>query len=206
MAQPNGEHSPLDLTDPEVAGLVELLRFADKFQMQALSDTSLGHLSRMKLQPAAKIVICERFDVDLEWAADAFLELCIRWIPPDISELKDLSGRSCAIIMERRDLWLKEAAIVFKKRPATLECKRCPHAFHPELGDPENRMTCSSHQGLDEKRLKYPRSMDSIVSMFSWERRDQDSLQDEMKRHLRQYSADSDDISVTDSNATREGF
>ncbi|KAJ6489422.1 hypothetical protein DFH09DRAFT_948141, partial [Mycena vulgaris] len=92
-------------TDDEVPPVVwrDILKLADLWQMTRIKDIAVESWMKTELDPAVRITLCERPDVERSRARDAYMKICTREAPLTAGEMKILGTDLFLRIMETRE-------------------------------------------------------------------------------------------------------
>ncbi|KAH8823725.1 hypothetical protein DL96DRAFT_1682956 [Flagelloscypha sp. PMI_526] len=82
---------------------IKIFRFAQAHEMDELQSEALRKLNTFDWEAIEHISFCERYSIDLSWAASSLAKLASRWDPLSAEEESSLELRTCLTIMRLRE-------------------------------------------------------------------------------------------------------
>ncbi|KAH8823720.1 hypothetical protein DL96DRAFT_1713105 [Flagelloscypha sp. PMI_526] len=82
---------------------IKIFRFAQAYQMELLQKEALDKMTTFAWSPIERISFCERYSIDLTWAASSLAILAARWKPLTAEEERSIESQTFGLIMKLRE-------------------------------------------------------------------------------------------------------
>ena len=82
---------------------LSILESADRWEMQKIRAAAIGQLSRLTVDPFVKLDACLKYDINPDWALDAFVHVCGRRKKVSREEGERLGSVFMVIVADARE-------------------------------------------------------------------------------------------------------
>ena len=90
---------------------VGILDLAHKWQFDLIYKLAVKKLGRMSIDAVPKILLCQRYGIELDWAMDAFILLCTRESPLSVDEGEKLGATMAVLIAQAREIFREKSTV-----------------------------------------------------------------------------------------------
>ncbi|KAL0952849.1 hypothetical protein HGRIS_007074 [Hohenbuehelia grisea] len=99
----------IDTYKATISRWIGILALSDRYQMDVIKSLAVRYLRDMALDPIEKIVLHQRYDLDDEWAMDAYIKVSGRSDPLVATEAERIGFRVSTLISKAREELMRYA-------------------------------------------------------------------------------------------------